>query len=79
VLELREEILAKALELPLMERAELIENLFSSFEFSSRKERDVLWAQVAESQIDAFERDEIAAIPVKSVFDEIEKHKNNEN
>lgn len=71
----REEILAKALELSPMERAELIENLLSSFEFSSRKERDALWAQEAENRIDAFERGDIAAIPAKNVFEEIEKQK----
>lgn len=79
MLEHREEILAKALELSPMERAELIENLLSSFEFSSRKDRDALWAQEAESRIDAFERGDIAAIPAKNVFEEIEKQKNNEN
>jgi len=34
-----------------------------------------LWAQEAESRIDAFERDNIAAIPAKNVFEEIEKQK----
>ena len=58
-----------------MERAELVENLLASFEFPSRKATDVLWAQEAESRIDAFERGEIAAIPAKDVFEEIEKQK----
>ncbi|HHT9126139.1 MAG TPA: addiction module protein [Candidatus Brocadiia bacterium] len=71
----REEILAKALELPPMERAELVENLLSSFEFPSRKDTDALWAQEAESRIDAFERGDIAAIPAKNVFEEIEKQR----
>lgn len=75
MLEHREEIFAKALELPPMERAELIENLLSSFEFSSRKDRDALWAQESESRIDAFERGDIVAIPAKNVFEEIEKQK----
>jgi putative addiction module component (TIGR02574 family) len=75
----REEILAKALELSPMERAELIENLLSSFEFPSRKEMDALWAQEAENRIDAFERGNIEAIPAKNIFEEIEKQKNNEN
>jgi len=71
----REQILAEALKLPPVERAELVENLLSSFEFRSRKTIDALWAQEAENRIDAFERGEIAAIPAKEVFAEIEKNK----
>ena len=66
-------ILADALELPPLERAELIENLLSSFEFQSRKTIDALWAQEAEDRIDAFERGEMAGIPARAVFAEIEK------
>ena len=66
-------ILAEALKLPPVERAELVENLLSSFEFQSRKAIDALWAQEAEDRIDAFERGEMAAIPVRDVFAEIEK------
>ena len=59
---------------PPVERAELVENLLSSFEFSSRKTIDALWAEEAEDRIDAFERGEMAAIPVEQVFAEIEKN-----
>ena len=68
-----ENILAEALELPPIERAELVENILSSFEFKSRKDIDALWAQEAEDRIDAFDRGETAAIPVEDVFAEIEK------
>ena len=71
----KEQILAEALKLPPVERAELVENLLSSFEFRSRETIDALWAQEAENRIDAFERDEIAAIPAKEVFAEIEKNR----
>ncbi|MEK6576329.1 MAG: addiction module protein [Nitrospirota bacterium] len=71
----REQILAEALKLPPVERAELVENLLSSFEFRSRKTIDALWAQEAENRIDAFERGEITVIPAKEVFAEIEKNK----
>ena len=60
-----ERILAEALELPPVERAELVENLLSSFEFQSRKTIDALWAQEAEDRIDAFERGEMAGIPAR--------------
>ena len=66
-------ILAEALELPPVERAELVENLLSSFGFQSRKTLDALWAQEAEDRIDAFERGEMDIIPARNVFAEIEK------
>ena len=69
------QILAEALELPPVERAELIENLLTSFEFQSRKRIDALWAEEAEDRIDAFERGEMAAIAAKDVFGKIEKNR----
>jgi len=68
----REQILAEALKLPPMERAELVENLLISFEFQSREKIDALWAEEAEDRIDAFERGEMVTIPAKDVFAEIE-------
>jgi len=68
-------ILAEALELPPVERAELVENLLTSFEFKSRKKIDALWAEEAEDRIDAYERGEMAAIPARNVFGEIEKNR----
>ncbi len=67
------EILAEALDLSPVERAELVENLLTSFEFQSREKTDALWADEAEDRIDAFERGEMAAIPARDVFREIEK------
>jgi len=69
------QILAEALKLPPVERAELVENLLTSFEFQSREKIDALWAQEVEDRIDAFERGEMAAIPAKDVFEEIQKNK----
>ena len=69
------QILIEALNLLPVERAELIEGLLTSFEFQSRKTIDALWAQEAEDRIDAFERGEMAAIPAKDVFAEIEKNR----
>jgi putative addiction module component (TIGR02574 family) len=68
-----EHILAEALELPPVKRAELVENLLSTFEFRSRKAVDALWAQEAEDRINAFDRGSITAIPVEDVFAEIGK------
>ncbi len=70
-----EQILAEAMKLPPVERAELVENLLMSFEFQSRKKIDALWAEEAEDRIDAFERGEMAAIPARDVFGEIQKNR----
>ena len=69
------QILAEALKLPPVERAELVEDLLSSFEFQSRTAVDALWAVEAEDRIDAFERGEMSTIPAKEVFAEIEKNR----
>jgi len=58
-----------------VERAELVENLLTSFEFQSRKKIDVLWAKEVEDRIDVFERGEMAAITARDVFAEIEKNR----
>lgn len=62
------QVLSDALALPPIERAELIEELFFSFDQSSRKHLDKLWATEAENRIDAFERGEFAAISAEKVF-----------
>jgi putative addiction module component (TIGR02574 family) len=69
------QILKKALLLPPTERAELIEMVFNSFNYRNEYNFDVLWAKEAESRIDAFEKGKLKAIPVKKVFQRIEKLK----
>ena len=63
--------MAEALELQPIERAELIEELFSSFEFPTRKSINEMWAEEVEDKIDAYERGELTSIPAKEVFDKI--------
>lgn len=70
-----EQILAEAIKLSPIDRAELIENLLTSFDFPSRKIIDDLWAKEVENRIDAFERGEIATISAEEVFAKIEKQK----
>lgn len=65
------QVLVDALTLPPVDRAELIEALFSSFDGDSREQIDRLWALEAEDRIDAYERGEIGAIPVTAVFEKI--------
>ena len=68
-----EKILIEALELPPTERAELVDQLLSSFELPSRKKIDDLWAKEAEDRIDAYERGEIISTSAKNVFDKISR------
>jgi len=68
-------LLHEALGLPPIERAFLIEELLSSFEFSNRKEIDELWAQEAESRIEAYKKGILKTRPINEVFEEINKIK----
>ena len=66
-----EKLLTEALELSPIERAELVEQILSSFEFESRKSIDELWAKEAEDRIDAYDAGEIKSIPADEVFKKI--------
>lgn len=61
----------EALKLGPIEKAELIERLLTSFDEGRRKEIDALWAEEAESRIDAFEDGKLAASPAQEVFKRI--------
>jgi putative addiction module component (TIGR02574 family) len=65
-----EKVLNEALSLLPSERAQLAERLFSSLELPL-EEIDRLWAKEADSRIDAFERDELKAIPADKIFKNI--------
>lgn len=66
-------ILFKALGLPPIERAELVEKLLSSFDLPAGKKIDALWAREAESRLDGPERGKIKTIPARAVFQKINK------
>jgi len=55
------QVLADALELPPVERAELVEEILSSFDFPPRSEVDALWARESEDRIDAYARGDLKA------------------
>ncbi|MBS4029546.1 MAG: addiction module protein [Ignavibacteriales bacterium] len=69
-----QKILSEALELQPIERAELVEELLSSFEFPLRVSIDELWSLEAEDRISAFDKGKLAVIPAKEVFEKIGKH-----
>ncbi len=72
MMEKSKRILAEALELSPIERASLIEELLSSFNFPERKKRDMMWAEEVEDRINAYERGEILSSPAEDVYERIE-------
>ena len=70
-----QQVLEKAIHLPPVERAELVEQILSSFDRPSREEIDALWAKEAEDRIDAYDQGKIKAIPASQVFEKINKQR----
>lgn len=68
-----QQVLKDVLDLTPIERAELVEQILTSFEFSNRKEIDEAWAREAEDRIEAFERGELKTVSAEEVFDRINK------
>ncbi len=66
-------ILAQAMSLSPMERAELVEGLLATFDFPSRTEIDTLWRAEVEDRLEAFERGDMQAIPADEVFRRIQR------
>lgn len=67
----KEKVLSEALNLPPIQRAQLIEDVLSSFEFQSREETDKLWEEEAESRIDAYEQGTMKKKSAQEVFKNI--------
>lgn len=68
-----QQILREALDLPPVDRAELVEQILASFEFPARQDIDAVWAREVENRIDAYERGEIGSSPASEVFKEIDQ------
>jgi putative addiction module component (TIGR02574 family) len=68
------QILAEALKLSPIEKAELIEQVMVSFSSRDDKAIDERWAAEAEDRIAAYERGEIKSTPVGEVFACLEQH-----
>jgi len=66
-----EKIMKTALELPPIDRAEMIERLFVSFDPSPKSTVDEAWATEVESRIDAFDAGKIKASSADEVFKRI--------
>ncbi len=64
-------VLRQALALGPVDRAELIEALFRSFDRRDADRGDELWADEAEARIDAFETGALTADSAEAVFERI--------
>ena len=64
-------LLEQALRLSPIERAELIGELFSSFERHQDDAVEAAWVEEAESRIDAYESGQLRADSAEAVFDRI--------
>jgi putative addiction module component (TIGR02574 family) len=67
-----EELFDQAISLPIETRMLLVDKLLQSLN-PTQAEVDKVWANEAEDRIEAFDRGEMAAIPVEDVFAEIKK------
>ncbi len=67
------EVLAQALKLSPLEKAELVERILDTFLLPDRKAIDDHWAAEAEDRIDAYDQGEVAARSVNEAFARIER------
>lgn len=67
-------ILAEALELTPIERAELVEELLSSFTYSGRNSNDAIWAKEVEDRVDAYDAGELTSSPADEVFQRLNRN-----
>lgn len=70
-----QQVLERAVRLPPVDRAELVEQILSSFDRPSREKIDALWAKEAEDRIDAYDQGKMKAIPASQVFEKINRQK----
>ena len=66
-------VFRQALSLAPVDRAELIEALFHSFEQNRNNQSDLLWMQEAESRIEGYDAGTIKADSMEAVFERINK------
>jgi putative addiction module component (TIGR02574 family) len=64
----REDLLSKALKLPLKERADLAGELLKSLEELSEAEHSALWLDVAERRLKEMRDGTVREIPAEEVF-----------
>lgn len=73
MVESAQQIFTEALKLSPIEKAELIEKLFHSFDSEKQREIDSIWADEVESRIDAYDSGKLKVRHFDSVFEQINK------
>jgi len=68
-----EQVFRSALVLPPVDRAELIERLFASFDRSEDRSVEVAWAGEVESRFDAYDAGKITAASAEDVLARINR------
>lgn len=68
-----EQVLKQALGLPPVDRAELIERLFQSFDQAADRRVDAAWSEEMESRIDAYDQGKVAAASAEDVMARINR------
>ena len=71
----QDEIFRAALSLPEEVRVALADKLLESLDAAGQHEIDSRWAEEAEDRIDAYDRGEIAAVPIEEVFSWLQSRK----
>jgi putative addiction module component (TIGR02574 family) len=66
-------VLKDALDLPPIERAELIQRLFQSFDISGDNQNDIAWTEEIEYRIEAYDKGLITASPAEDVLGRINR------
>ncbi len=69
------QILKRAIRLPAIDRAELVEEILDSFDFPERKKIDALWAKETDARLNAFLSGRMKTTPAKQVFQAIQRKK----
>ncbi len=69
------QILKRAVKLPVIDRAELAEEILTSFDFPEREKIDALWAKEAEVRVHALSAGRVKTKSAKQVFDGIQRKK----
>jgi putative addiction module component (TIGR02574 family) len=68
-----ERVLNDALSLPPIERAELIQRLFQSFDDSKDNRIDTAWTEEVESRVEAYDKGLLTASPAEDVLARINR------
>lgn len=67
----KSELLKEALELSPIERAELLEEIISSFNPKIDEKINMIWADESEKRIDSFDNGKISSVSASKVFSKL--------